>query len=97
MTFRTLVCLLAMSMPAIAHQPVVNEGKAYPVNAPLEIEEPEISKAFFAELAGDRSTTGSSAMYRFVSMPGSLPPRSTGVRLHSGSRSMFSMASLSPS
>ena len=53
MIFRTLICLLAMSVPAIAHQPVVSEGKAYPVNAPLEIEEPEISKAFFAELAGE--------------------------------------------
>jgi len=42
-----------MSMPAIAHQPVVSDGKEYPVNAPFEIEEPEISKAFFAQLNGE--------------------------------------------
>ncbi len=53
MISRTLVCLLAMSMPAMAHQPVVSDGKEYPVEAPFEIEEPEISKAFYAELNGE--------------------------------------------
>lgn len=42
-----------MSIPALAHQPVLNDGKEYPVNAPFEITEPEISKAFYAELNGE--------------------------------------------
>jgi hypothetical protein len=50
---KTLVCLFAISLPALAHQPVLNEGKDYPVDAPFEITEPEISKAFYAELNGE--------------------------------------------
>ncbi len=53
MVFRTLFVLLAMSMPAMAHQPVLNESKEYPIDAPFEIQEPEISKAFYAELNGE--------------------------------------------
>jgi hypothetical protein len=38
---------------AYAHQPLLNEGTTFPLDAPYEIEEPEISKAIFGELAGE--------------------------------------------
>jgi hypothetical protein len=50
---RALAFLLAMSVPAIAHQPVVSEDAQYPSSAPYEVEEPEISKAFFGQLNGE--------------------------------------------
>jgi len=49
------IAALLMSLaaaPALAHQPVLISGQDYPAGAPYEIEEPEISKAIFAELPG---------------------------------------------
>jgi hypothetical protein len=50
---RFLVCvLLFLATPAVAHQPVVVAGTTYSLDAPFEVEQPEISKAFFAALEG---------------------------------------------
>ncbi len=53
MIFRFLACVLLLSAtPAVAHQPVVVAGTTYSLDAPFEVEQPEISKAFFAALEG---------------------------------------------
>ncbi len=53
MILRALVCvLLTLATPVMAHQPVVGAGASYSLEAPFEVEYPEISKAFFAKLEG---------------------------------------------
>jgi len=59
---RVLACVLTiLATPAAAHQPVVAAGASYPLDAPFEVEQPEISKAFFARLEGQPN------YYRIVS------------------------------
>lgn len=53
MILRALICLLPLfATPVMAHQPVLNANGASSVTAPIEVEQPEISKAFFARLKG---------------------------------------------
>ncbi len=51
------LCLMALTMfptTMLAHAPVVNDdGAAYSVDAPFEVEDPEHSKAIFSELTGE--------------------------------------------
>lgn len=62
MLLRVLACVLTiLATPAAAHQPVVAAGASYPLDAPFEVEQPEISKAFFARLEGQPN------YYRIVS------------------------------
>lgn len=68
MIVRVLVCaLLLLVTPAMAHQPVVVAGATHSLEAPFEVEHPEISKAFFAKLEGqpDYYRIVSTAPFRF--------------------------------
>ena len=47
------IILLSFLTQAYAHKPVLNEKSKYPVDAPFEIEDPEISKAIYSTLTGD--------------------------------------------
>tara|TARA_B110000008_G_C16863392_1_gene521695 strand:+ start:218 stop:790 length:573 start_codon:yes stop_codon:yes gene_type:complete len=47
------IFFLSLFTQAIAHKPILIESSTYPVDSPYEIEEPEISKTFFATLSGD--------------------------------------------
>ncbi len=44
--------ILFLSSSLLAHKPVLNESSDYPIDAPYEVEEPEISKAIFSTLDG---------------------------------------------
>jgi len=49
---RAIACWMLLSVvPATAHQPVVN-SESSTVNTPFEVNEPEVSKAIFAQLKG---------------------------------------------
>ena len=44
--------ILFLSSSLLAHKPVLNESSDYPIDAPYEVVEPEISKAIFSTLDG---------------------------------------------
>jgi hypothetical protein len=62
MNFRSFVVFLALlTTPALAHQPMLATEGPQTLDAPIEVKEPEISKAYFGQL------TGRSAYYRIAS------------------------------
>lgn len=52
MKYKFAAFLLLLSSPALAHQPVVVAGTGYPLDAPFEVGQPEVSKAYFGKLDG---------------------------------------------
>ncbi len=44
--------ILFLSSSLLAHKPVLNKSSDYPIDAPYEVVEPEISKAIFSTLDG---------------------------------------------